>query len=74
MSAPGPIPVDLQIEFVKAAVDAERLARDTHRRDAFDGGKLWAEIQSRIDARLDDLFVLMIERDGIDVPDCPVPA
>lgn len=69
MSAPGPIPVDLQIEFVKAAIAAERVALDQYRPDAFDGARARAEIQSRIDDRLSDLFVLMLERDGVAVPD-----
>jgi hypothetical protein len=66
---PEPLPVDMRIAFAKAVIDSERLVRDTYRRDSFDGGKEWKRNQARLDARLEDLWLMVLERDGIKIPD-----
>lgn len=68
-----PPPIELRIAFAKAVIDETRLRRDTHRRDSFDGRKLWDAEQEFLDGLLAELFALVIERDGIDIPDAPEP-
>ena len=64
-----PPPITDRIEFTKAVIDETRIRRDKHRRDSFDGRKLWDAEQAHLDGLLAELFALVIERDGIDIPD-----
>ena len=64
-----PIPVQDRIEFATACLDAERILLTTWRPDSFDGMRERARIWARIDRHLDALFLMLLERDGITIPD-----
>ena len=64
-----PPPIELRIASTKAVIDETRIRRDKHRRDSYDGRKLWDAEQAHLDGLLAELFTLIIERDGITIPD-----